>query len=119
LGLEKTRQTPKIINSLYDENGVITRQQTKILQLSKSYYENLDKSTHPNIEEVKAYIDNTKINKKLRMEESLICEGKVNIEECTNALFKMRLNRSPDYDGIRVEFYRQFWESLKGKMQRF
>ena len=47
------------------------------------------------------------------MEESLICEGKLNIEECTNALFKMRLNRSPGYDGITVEFYRQFWESLK------
>jgi hypothetical protein len=31
---------------------------------SKSYYENLYKSTHPNIEEVKTYIDNTKINKK-------------------------------------------------------
>jgi DNA replicative helicase MCM subunit Mcm2 (Cdc46/Mcm family) len=72
LGLEKTRQTRKTINSLYDQNGVITRQQTKILQLSKSYYENLCKSTHPNIEEVKTWIDNTKINKKLRMEESLI-----------------------------------------------
>ena len=41
LGLEKTRRTRKTINSLYDENGVVTRQQTKILQLSKSYYENL------------------------------------------------------------------------------
>jgi hypothetical protein len=30
-------------------------------ELSKSYYENLYKSTHPNIEEVKTYIDNTKI----------------------------------------------------------
>jgi hypothetical protein len=112
LGLEKTRQTRKTINSLYDENGVITRQQAKILQLSKSYYENLYKSTHPNIEEVKTYIDNTKINKKLRMEESLICEGKLNIEECINAIFKMHLNRSPGYDGITVELHRQFWESL-------
>jgi hypothetical protein len=43
----------EISYSLYDQNGVITRQQTKILQLSKSYYENLCKSTHPNIEEVK------------------------------------------------------------------
>ena len=42
-----------MINSLYDQNGVITRQQTKIIQLSKSYYENQFKSTHPNIEEVK------------------------------------------------------------------
>ena len=81
--------------------------------MSKSYYENLYKSTHPNIEEAKTYIDNTKINKKFRMEQSLICEGKLNIEECTNAIFKIRLNRSPSYDGTRVEFYRQFWESLK------
>ena len=113
LGLEKTRQTRKTINLLNDENGVISRQQTKILQLSKSYYENIYRSTNPNIEEVKTYIDNPKINKKLRMEESLINAGKLNIEECTNAIFKMRLNRSPGYDGITVEFYKQFWESLK------
>ena len=25
----------------------------------------------------------------------------------------MRLNRSPDYDGITVELHRRFWESLK------
>jgi hypothetical protein len=65
-------------------------------------------STHPNIEEAKTYIDNTKINKKFRMEQSLICEGKLNIEESTNAIFKMRLNQSPGYDGITVEFYKQF-----------
>ena len=53
LGLEKTRQTRKTINSLYDENGGITRQQTKILQLSKSYYKNLCKSTHPNMPTLK------------------------------------------------------------------
>ena len=81
--------------------------------MSKSYYENLYKSTHPNIEEVKTYIDNTKINKKLKIEESLVCEGKLNIEECANVIFKIHLNRSPDNDGITVEFYRQFWESLK------
>ena len=47
------------------------------------------------------------------MEESLICEGKLIIEESTNAIFKMRLNQSPGYDGITVEFYKQFWESFK------
>jgi hypothetical protein len=47
------------------------------------------------------------------MEESLVCEGKLNIEECTNVIFKIHLNRSPDNDDITVEFYIQFWESLK------
>jgi hypothetical protein len=47
------------------------------------------------------------------MEESLICKGKLSIEESTNAIFKMRLNQSPGYDGITVEFYKQFRESFK------
>ena len=47
------------------------------------------------------------------MEESLIWEGKLSIEECANVIFKIHLNRSPGYDDITVEFYRQFWESLK------
>ena len=72
LGIRENQTDRRNINSLYDQNGVITRQQTKILQLSKSYYGILCKSTHPNIEEVKTLIDNTKINKTLRMEESLI-----------------------------------------------
>jgi 23S rRNA G2069 N7-methylase RlmK/C1962 C5-methylase RlmI len=46
------------------------------------------------------------------MEESLICEGKLIIEESTNAIFKMRLNQSPGYDGITVEFY-NFGKALK------
>ena len=47
------------------------------------------------------------------MEESLVCEGKLNIEECTNVIFKIHLNRSLDNDDITVEFYIRFWESLK------
>jgi hypothetical protein len=47
------------------------------------------------------------------MEESLICEGTLNIEECANVIFKIHLNRSLDNDDITVEFYIQFWESLK------
>ena len=61
LGLEITRQTRKTINSLYDENGGITRQQTKILQLSKSYYKNLCKSTHPNMLTLKNLVTGYKI----------------------------------------------------------
>lgn len=58
---QKKLDRPETINSLYDDNGVITRQHTKILWLSKSWYENLYlyKSIQPNIEKVKKNIDNT------------------------------------------------------------
>ena len=46
------------------------------------------------------------------MEESLISEGKLNIEECTNAIFKMHLNRSPGYDGIQYNFTSNFRKAL-------
>ena len=37
----------------------------------------------------------------------------ITIEECTNAIFKMKLNKAPGLDGLSVEFYRKFWNSLK------
>jgi hypothetical protein len=50
---------------------------------------------------------------KLSNNESEKCEGEITIEECTNAIFKMKLNKAPGLDGLSVEFYRKFWNSLK------
>jgi hypothetical protein len=41
------------------------------------------------------------------------CEGEITIEECTNAIFKMKLNKAPGPDGVSIEFYRKFWNNLK------
>ena len=113
LGLEKARQTKKTITSLYDRSGNITHDQSEILNIEKKYYENLYSSSNPDYEIVKSYIQNTEIDRKLSSSESNVCDGKLTIEECTEAIFKMKLNRSPGSDGIPVEFYRKFWSSLK------
>jgi hypothetical protein len=42
-----------------------------------------------------------------------VCDGQLSVEECTEAIFKMKLNKSPGIDGLTVEFYRTFWESIK------
>lgn len=36
--------------------------------------------------------------------------------ECTEAIFKTKLNKSLGLDGLTVEFYRQFWNNLKNIM---
>jgi hypothetical protein len=47
LGLEKTRQTKKAINELYDKNGKSTTNQNEIMEIEVDYYKKLYKSTNP------------------------------------------------------------------------
>jgi hypothetical protein len=47
LGLEKTRQTKKTINELYDKNGKSTTNQNEIIEIEVYYNKKLYKSTNP------------------------------------------------------------------------
>jgi hypothetical protein len=57
-------------------------------------------STNPDNDKLKKYIENTKVHNKLSNNESEKCEGEITIEECTNAIFKMKLNKAPGLDGF-------------------
>jgi hypothetical protein len=113
LGLEKTRQTKKATNELYDKISKSTTDQNEIMEIEVDFYKQLYKSTNPDNEKLKKYIENTKVHNKLRNNESEKCEGEITMEECTNAIFKMKLNKAPGLDGLSVEFYRKFWNNLK------
>ena len=41
------------------------------------------------------------------------CEGKINENECLKALKEMKNNKSPGSDGLTVEFYKMFWNTIK------
>jgi hypothetical protein len=113
LGLEKTRQTKKAINELYDKNGKSTTDQKELMEIEVDYYKKLYKSINPDNDKLKKYIENTKVHNKLSNNESEKYEGEITIEECTNAIFKMKLNKAPGLDGLSVKFYGKFWNSLK------
>jgi hypothetical protein len=68
------------------------------LTIIKNYY----KSTNPDNGKLKKYIENTKVHNKLSNNESEKCEGEITIKECTNAIFKMKLNKGPGLDGFIV-----------------
>ena len=55
LGLEKSRQTKKTITALKDKDGEIHRDPTKILQLEREFYQDIYKSSNPNITYIKRY----------------------------------------------------------------
>ena len=115
MGLEKTRQTKKATNELYDKISKSTTDQNEIMEIEVDFYKQLYKSTNPDNEKLTKYIENTKVHNKLSTcnNESEKCEGEITIEECTNAIFKMKLNKAPGLDGLSVEFYRKFWNNLK------
>ena len=52
------------------------------------------------------------ISRSLSEEDRELCEGLVTLQELTEALKLMNRNKSPGPDGLTVEFYSLFWESL-------
>ena len=46
------------------------------------------------------------------------CEGPLSLTELSNALKSLNLNRSPDLDGLTVEFYLHFWDVLSPLLLR-
>ena len=83
------------------------------MKIEVDYYKKIYQSTNPDNEKLKKYIENTKVQNKLRNNESEKCEGEITIEECTNAISKMKLNKAPGLDGLSVEFNRKFWNNVK------
>ena len=53
------------------------------------------------------------IYKKLNDTEKRNCEGKITENECLKALKEMKNNKSPGSDGLTVEFYKMFWNTIK------
>ena len=89
-----------------DVNNNIIIDQEKILNLEVNYYKTLYSSTKPDVEDTKKYFNN--IKKCPKLSESDLCEGKITVQECTDAIFKMKLNIAPGLDGLNVEFYKNF-----------
>ena len=106
-GLEKRNAKNKNMSATY-ENGVITRNQGKILRIQKDYYEKL-------------YTSNPDFQCQIRGEpEKVISEelkelidAPVSMQEIQLVIKSTVKNKSPGLSGLSVEFYIVFWNHLK------
>ena len=112
LTLEKSRKAKTCIRRLNSEsNGQIEDPQSIMLEI-KTFYSNLYKRTSVKTEvECLQYL--LKLSTpKLSEDEKSLCEGKLTLNECWNALSSMKNGKSPGNDGFTKEFYVAFFGEL-------
>ena len=110
MGIEKQRQSNNRIKALTKDNITYT-DDNGILKIAKDFYFDLFTSKNPYQEDINEYLRDIDIHK-LSDEKQKICDGVITLKECEIAVSKLKLNKSPEEDGLPVEFYKAFWKQL-------
>ena len=77
-----------------------------------SFYEKLYTSKNINDVDIDNYISNIEIPSLSHVDKEY-CDEFPTLEECRDAVFNMKANKSPGLDGIPSEFYKCMWDSIK------
>lgn len=118
LRLENHRQTYNTIDRLENSEGRKLEKDEDILNEASKFYSSLYKSTMPNVEAIDKYLKETSFKTVLSNADSNVCEGKITLEECTQVVNKLKINKSPGLDGLTAEFYQTFWPNIGQIMVR-
>ena len=105
--LEKARYNAKTCSTLIDSDGSVTNDQKKILKIQGDYYSKLYSSDH----DVHFSIQGNPAVK-ITLEESAQCDQEQTLEEVSVALKQMSNDKCPGLDGLTVNFYKFFWQSI-------
>ena len=62
----------------------------------------------PSIDLLNSFLENPEIPR-LTADNAQICERKFTVAECFKSVQLIKKNKSPDEDGLTVEFYKAFW----------
>lgn len=112
--LENRNYINKTIPKLIDDEGNCISDQKNILTEAKNFYQKLYKSRNMpmneqcNLEEKIPFDDVPKLN----LDQKSSLEGLITFAELTNALKKMKNNKSPGSDGFTTEFFKLFWVNI-------
>jgi len=110
LNLEKYNAKIKNITRLKLDNNTETTMKDTILSELALFYTKLYTET-----EYSDSYENIFLNDqvpKLNNNEKEYCDKDITMEECTNAIRKMKINKSPGTDGLTSEFYQFFWDDV-------
>ena len=112
LGLEKNNSNKKTIRKLELSNGTISTNQEDIVNEQLNFYTKLYSSTqnveHCNIDHLFDHVT------KLDDTDKDSCDGAITVHECEYVLKTLKNNKTPGNDGLTSEFYKYFWNEIKG-----
>ena len=110
LNLESHRKTKSSVRKVFSEEELLVTDPKKILGVIERFYSGLymKDDLEPSENLMNTFLENP-LMPRLSVDDSQLCEGKLTIEECVKSLNSFEPNKSPDYDGLTVEFYKFFW----------
>ena len=116
LNLETYKKSKSCIRKVFTKDGFLTSDPKRIMKEVEVFYSCLYKTDNSKIpNDVSNTFLLSQAKPKLSNEEAMACEGRLTLAECFKNLRSFQSNKSPGNDGLTVEFYNAFWESL-GKL---
>ena len=106
--MEKKRGSDKDINSL-SINGREINRDSDILCECKKYYEQLYQEDNISDVAMDQYLESVQLENILSQTDREFLDKPITKDECKDALFSMKENKSPGLNGIPSEFFKTFW----------
>lgn len=94
--LENERHAKAFVSSVYDSSGNEVFSLPEIIRAHIAFYTDLF----------------SYVTAQLSDSDRASCEGPLTLAEATEALRRANRNKSPGADGLSVEFFSHFWDSL-------
>ena len=85
-----------------------------ILEIGNTFYTRLFSSQGISDEEINSYLTTITPEKCLSdaCNRKNMCDGEITVGECKFSVTNMENNKSQGLDGIPIEFYKSFWDSI-------
>ena len=113
LNLENHRKTKSLVRKVFNDEGTLVTDPKKVLLEIEKYYSNLSKSDllTPSKDLLCSFLNHPRIPR-LSVDQVQTCEGALTVSECFKCLQFFGCNKSPGNDGLTVEFYKAFWNTV-------
>lgn len=111
LNLEKHRQTLNVIRELKSHYGETVNKTNSILGDMVNFYTSLYSSKNIPNENIIEYLSNIDVLE-INADDRKMLNKFPSYEECKDAVFQMKKDKSPGFDGISSEFYQMFWSDI-------
>ena len=110
LRLENERHAKAFVSSIYDSSGTEVFSLPEIINAHSDFYTELFSRGNINLDSQQNLF--SYVTARLSDSDRTACEGPLTLAEATEALRRANRNKSPGADGLSVEFYSHFWDSL-------